>query len=228
MEIWKDINDYEGLYQVSNQGRIKSLDCMIQKSNNVTYMRKGRYLSLHKNQDGYLQVKLCKNGSYKTFRVHVLVASAFLHKPKSNGCEYEINHKDCNRQNNYVENLEWCSHYKNVHIAIQQKHHVCTRDLRGKNNPNYGNHKLAEIYAANPMLAIQKLSRPKSQNGRSKQVALFDCNHQFIQSFDWIGGCAEYLRDYHLTNASVKSIRGNISQAILKNTKYLNHYFQFV
>lgn len=97
-ELWKPIKDYEGLYEVSNLGRIKSLH----------YYGGDRQIvmSQHKRNDGYLTIGLSKDGKVKTFTVHRIVASAFL---PNDDCLEMINHKDENKSNNCVENLEWCS-----------------------------------------------------------------------------------------------------------------------
>ena len=97
-EIWKDIEGYEGLYKVSNMGRVKSL--------NYRYTGKEGILKVVKLNNGYLQVQLCKDGKAKGYLVHRLVAQAFLFNPNNLPV---INHKDENKQNNKVENLEWCS-----------------------------------------------------------------------------------------------------------------------
>lgn len=95
-EIWKDKKDYEGHYQVSNCGRVKSLN----------YHRMGfeKILKTYVDKDGYLTVML--NNPRKTFLVHRLVAEAFLPNPDNLP---QVNHKDENKQNNNVENLEWCT-----------------------------------------------------------------------------------------------------------------------
>lgn len=100
-EIWKDIDGYDGLYKVSNLGRIMSF-----------HRGKTKLLSLtNKNEKGYLKLTLCKNGKQKTYKVHRLVANAFL--PNEN--EYnELNHKDGNKLNNCVSNLEWITHKENI------------------------------------------------------------------------------------------------------------------
>lgn len=100
VELWKDIKDYEGLYQVSNWGRVKSL-----------WFRKEKILIAVGDTKGYLKVCLCKNGKKKTFKVHRLVAEAFIPNPEN--FPY-INHKDEVKTNNRVDNLEWCtSEYNN-------------------------------------------------------------------------------------------------------------------
>jgi len=104
MEIWKDIKNYEGLYQVSNWGRVKSLGNG--KSNNS----KERVIQPIKSKYGYLQVGLHKNGKMKTFKVHRLVATAFLENQEN---KPEVNHIDEDKTNNSVENLEWVWHRDN-------------------------------------------------------------------------------------------------------------------
>lgn len=101
MQIWKDIKDYEGLYQISNDGQVKSLI-------------KNKILKPYIHKDGYLVVRLYLNKQQKHFFVHRLVAQAFI--PNINNLPI-INHLDCNPQNNNVENLEWCTQSQNVQYA---------------------------------------------------------------------------------------------------------------
>lgn len=105
-EIWKDIPGYEGLYQVSNMGRVLSLH--YRKSN------KARLLSPRKERHNYLNVFLCKNGHKEIKKIHQLVALAFLPNPNK---YTEINHKDENPQNNRADNLEWCSRNYNMNYG---------------------------------------------------------------------------------------------------------------
>lgn len=97
-EIWRDITGYEGLYQISNLGNVKSL------GNNKT--RKDKVLKQIKNKSGYLHVNLCKKGKSKIHKTHRLVAQAFLPNPYN---FTDVNHKDEVKTNNNVENLEWCT-----------------------------------------------------------------------------------------------------------------------
>ena len=99
-EIWRDIKDYEGHYQVSNWGRVKSIK-----------FGKEKILKLIKDKDGYLQVTLCKNNIKKVYKVHRLVAEAFIDNTDKLP---QVNHKDENKLNNNVENLEWCDRLYNV------------------------------------------------------------------------------------------------------------------
>jgi hypothetical protein len=103
-EIWKDIKGYEGLYQVSNRGRVKRLG-----GSNKCW--KERILSVRPKADGYTRVALSKNNKIEYARIHRLVADAFI--PAIENKPF-INHKDLNRSNNNVENLEWCTHQENM------------------------------------------------------------------------------------------------------------------
>lgn len=113
-EIWKDVVGYEGLYQVSNFGRVKSL---ARKINHGRYIedRGDVIMTLFLNRQGYFTVILSKNGEKKQHRVHQMVARAFI--PNFDNKEM-INHIDCNTQNNRVENLEWCTNSENQLHAI--------------------------------------------------------------------------------------------------------------
>ena len=105
-EIWKDIQNYEGSYQVSNYGRVKSLSRVDSRGNK----RNEKILKGRKNRQGYYDVALCKNGKRKYCRINRLVAEAFIPNPNN----YPItNHKDENPSNNHVDNLEWCTYKYN-------------------------------------------------------------------------------------------------------------------
>lgn len=107
-EIWKDIDGYEGLYQVSNLGRVKSLMCHGFKR--VKILKGCRYAK------GYLIVNLYKSGKPISKSIHRLVASAFIPNTQ---LKKEVNHLDANKVNNYVDNLEWCTTLENVKHAIE-------------------------------------------------------------------------------------------------------------
>ena len=112
-EYWKPVLGYEGHYQVSNFGRVKSIK-----------FGKERILKPGKNAKGYLQVCLWKNGKGKTFRVNRLVAEAFLPNPDSLP---EVNHKDENKLNNNAENLEWCNRKFNINFGTRNERDALTK-----------------------------------------------------------------------------------------------------
>lgn len=109
-EIWKNINGYEGLYQVSNLGRIKSLERMVKSNNNNYRIVKEKILKQNQDKNGYYVISLNKNNKSKKYIVHRLVAQTFIPNPNNYPV---VNHKDENKKNNCVENLEWCTIYYN-------------------------------------------------------------------------------------------------------------------
>lgn len=112
-EIWVDIKGFEGYYQVSNCGNIRSLDRVIIQSNGKKITLKGQIIVQWHNDLGYAFVGLRKDKVRKTLRVHRLVATAFIPNPNNYP---QVNHKDVNPSNNNVENLEWCTQsYNNAY-----------------------------------------------------------------------------------------------------------------
>lgn len=110
IETWRDIEGYEGLYEVSNLGNVRSLN----------YLRTGKtkILKVRKYKNGYLYVDLCKNGKPKNFMIHRLVANAFISNPQNLP---QVNHKDENKENNHVSNLEWCTCAYNLNYGTHNQ-----------------------------------------------------------------------------------------------------------
>lgn len=114
-EVFRDVLGYEGLYQVSNYGRVKSLErknifyCGLRKEH-LERPTKEKFLNYNKSNRGYLQVCLTKNGKSKTYTVHRLVAKAFLPNLKN---KKQVNHIDGNKENNNIDNLEWVTSSEN-------------------------------------------------------------------------------------------------------------------
>lgn len=109
-EKWLPIKGYEGRYEVSDRGRVRSLDRVEIQKNGVARLRKGKILYLKKNNKGYRSVGLSKDYNHTFHLVHRLVAIAFIPNPLNLEC---INHKDCNPLNNTVDNIEWCTYQYN-------------------------------------------------------------------------------------------------------------------
>ena len=119
-EIWKDIPQYEGLYMVSNLGRVKSLPKLRCKSEKI--------LKNKITKDGYYETSLSKNGKAKYIRTHRLVAIAFIENVFNKD---QVNHIDGNKLNNCVDNLEWCTLQENKEHAIR----TGLQDFIGNKNP---------------------------------------------------------------------------------------------
>ena len=160
-EIWKDIEGYEGLYMVSSLGRVKSL---VGRYKNVTILKE-RY-----KKNGYGSITLYKNKKPHTYLVHRLVAQAFIPNPNNLP---QVNHKDENKQNNCVENLEWCD---------------------AKYNINYGNgnHKRSSSHKGKQLTKthIENMSKARmgkmigSKNHKSIPVAQYNKNGEFITIYE--------------------------------------------
>ena len=122
-EIWKDIEGYEGLYQVSNLGRVRSLGRTIQRrtrwGTTVDYTMKGKMLKPLHSQGDYCYVHLFdKDGTSTNQKVHRLVAWAFVPNPNNLN---EVNHIDENKDNNRADNLEWCKHVDNCNYGTRNE-----------------------------------------------------------------------------------------------------------
>lgn len=105
-EIWKDVKGYEGIYQVSNLGSVVSLN----RYDKYGRLKIGKIISTKINNRGYVQVHLHKNGKTQMALLHRLVAEVFIDNSKQLS---QVNHKDENKQNNCVDNLEWCTNIYN-------------------------------------------------------------------------------------------------------------------
>ena len=160
MEIWKDIQGYEGIYQVSSHGRVKSLN----------YNKTGLegILNPNNNGKGYLQVYLTKNKKSKKVLIHRLVAQAFLYKPIDKNY---VNHKDGNKSNNNVNNLEWCTRSENQQHAFDTGLINKTKlsdTHKGERHWNYGKHWNKE--AKDKMSKAHKGKQTGKNNPRARKV----------------------------------------------------------
>lgn len=109
IEVWKDIDGFESLYQVSSYGRIRSLP---------RYKTRGRVLKQCISKKGYLRTSIMGKPNTAYLIMHRVVAKAFIPNPNNLP---EVNHKDGNKQNNHVDNLEWCTHEYNVKHSVENK-----------------------------------------------------------------------------------------------------------
>jgi len=109
-EIWKDITNFEGLYKVSNTGKVLSLESKVVHKNGNFHTKKEILLKAGVNKRGYESVGLYKNGEVQYFKVHRLVALAFIPNIE---CKPFINHINSNKTDNHLNNLEWCTPAEN-------------------------------------------------------------------------------------------------------------------
>lgn len=119
-EVWKDIPDYEGFYQISNMGRVKSLLRVIEKSNGRKMTFKSKILSLNKHyKNEYLSVMIRIFEKHQRKSIHRLVGELFVNNDEE---KFEINHIDSDKSNNRFDNLEWVSRSENqTHMAKNKK-----------------------------------------------------------------------------------------------------------
>ena len=115
-ERWKPIDGYQGIYEVSNLGRVRSIGRTIVCKNGMKKTIRPKILARKKHRNGYVSSMLCVNGVQKRILIHRAVASAFV--PNPNGYP-EVNHKDEDKENNESSNLEWCTKsYNNTYGTL--------------------------------------------------------------------------------------------------------------
>lgn len=159
-EIWKDIPGYEGSYQVSNLGRVRSL--------NYNHTGEIKLLKQGTDKKGYKRVSLYKNGKEKKYPVHRLVAITFISNPNN---YKEVNHKDEDKSNNNVNNLEWCTREYNINYGTAMKR--SSESKKGEKNPFYG--KKGKYHPA------------------SKPILMYDKEGNFIRRFESMSATNEYF-----------------------------------
>jgi len=109
-EIWKDVPQYEGMYQVSTKGRVRSLDRTYPTKKSKAFHKKGKVMSPNINNSGYYYLCLCNGKKHWYAKLHRIVAATFIPNPDNLP---EVNHINGNKLDNSVENLEWCNHSDN-------------------------------------------------------------------------------------------------------------------
>lgn len=145
-EMWKDIPDYEGLYQVSNMGRIRRM-VFINQYTTKPMIRIRKAFAL---KNGYLAIVLHKDGGEKSCYVHRLVAEAFCEKNGGN----VVNHLDCNRQNNVASNLEWCTCLENNRYTLKLNGGLKPSLSKTNTNERYINFKNGKFVVLNKKIGI--------------------------------------------------------------------------
>lgn len=233
-EVWKDIPGYEGLYQVSNTGEVKSL--------NYRGSGETKLLKQSTNKKGYKRVVLCKNRKKKNHSVHRLVAITFIPNPDNLPI---VNHIDECKSNNMVSNLEWCTlvynnaygtrnerisenkkgktyseeHKKKISEGKKGKHRSeetkkkISESLKGENNPFYGKHHSEE--------SKKKMSE-SSKGNNTKPILMYDRKGNFIRRFDSIADANEYFGKDRYCGGINDCLRGRNKTAYGYIFKYEN------
>lgn len=191
-EIWKDIQGYENLYQVSSMGRVKSLN----------YKRTGkeRILNPQKDKNNYLKVSLSKEEKIKQYFVHRLVAQAFIPNPDNLP---QVNHKDENPNNNCVDNLEWCTQKYNINYGTRLER--CSKAHKGRKHTQEHNERMGKAHRK-PILQLSKseniiLGKYNSVTQASKELNINRGNisscckekYKSCGGYRWM-----YLNDYEM------------------------------
>ena len=156
MEHWKAIVGYEGIYEVSDTGLVRSLNW--ERTKQVRVLRPGKL------ERGYLFVPLSKDGHVKNFLVHRLVAQAFIPNPQ---CLPQVNHKDEDKENNSVSNLEWCTARYNINYGTCQQR--MAEKLRGRNLSEETRKKMSKAHSGKLWF-----------NNGEKEVCAFSCPEGFV------------------------------------------------
>ena len=154
-ELYAPIKGFEGLYEVSTWGNVRSLDRWIVFKNGKKYFFKGKILKNRKYNTGYLMIVLYKNGKVKTYSLHRLVAEAFIPNPDNLPC---VNHKDEDKTNNYPYNLEWCT--------VKYNNNYGTRNERAA-KANTNGKRSKKVYQYNKKGNLIKIWVSASETGRN-------------------------------------------------------------
>lgn len=198
-------------YIVSSDGKVYSTS-----TGGASYYHKE--ISQRLNADGYLQITVGKTGNRVQYRVHRMVAEAFIPNPNNLP---EVNHKDYDRTNNNVDNLEWSTHADNVAYSAgtgRYSHY-------GEDNPNYGCDTLRKKYAADPELSKEKNSRPGVQNGRCRKVKLINIETDEEICFDYTRQASQYLMNNGFVRAKkIDSISNRITLSIEKDAVFYKKF----
>ena len=196
---------------------INYLGTNVKVSENGEVIWNGTKRNIYYNRDGYsvCSIKIPNKG-WRSVRVARLVALAYIPNPNNLP---EVNHKDYNRKNSNVENLEWISRIDNIRYS------QCNMPkYNGQKNPNFGNRKLSKLYQENKQYALEKQSRKGLKNGRCRRIKMFR-NNMFIAEFSYIKECCEYLINSGYTNSKCDSVRSHIDKSIRLNQTYKGFTF---
>lgn len=190
-EIWRPVVGYEGLYEVSSYGRVRSLD----RYDSRNRFCKGRILKLNDDGRGYLSVQLCSNNKIKKFLVHRVVAQAFISNPDNLP---EVNHLDEDKTNNRVDNLEFCNHKYNINFGTRTD---LMRDTKIKNGywTGLSEKEYSKKYYRENKEKINERQREYNQKNKDKKREYWKKWHQEHKN-EYNERKREYVKKYYLEN----------------------------
>jgi hypothetical protein len=170
MEIWKPVVGYEGLYEVSSLGRVKSLQKTIFREKHGNWVQPERILKNSSQQNGYVAITIYKNGKAKRINIHRLVCVSFVQNPNNKPC---VNHKNGVKSDNRLENLEWVTFSENTFHAFNKGF---LKPLKGESN---GSSKLLEkqVYEIR-----EKLSKKHSVKSLMEEYSISRSHIQRIRN----------------------------------------------
>ena len=176
-EIWKDVQGYEGLYQVSNLGRVKSLGRFVDRLASGHCWQKERILKPNKTKYGYLNVRLCKDSRTKDFKVHRLVALAFIPNPEN---KPQIDHINADKTNNTVNNLRWVTCKENINNPLTLVKKIGKNNyLYGKNLSEETKQKIRKAHLGKKISEETKEKLRGKNNPRSRSIKNLNTNEVF-------------------------------------------------
>ena len=174
-EEWRDIDGVDGIYQVSNLGRVRTKDRVVTVVRQVRY--KGHILNQHLDKDGYKQVHIYG----KVRKVHRLVAGEFIENISNSP---QINHRDMDKSNNHVDNLEWCTNAENV------RHSYWNNPDRGRGGTKYGKNPksraVCQLKGKEVIRIYDSISRTREQGFNPDSVSRSVRNGKPYNGFTWI------------------------------------------
>ena len=198
-EIWKDIKNYEGYYQISNYGNVRSLDRIDELGRLIKGREKVKQKQHYNKDNCYLNIILYKNGQKQRFYIHRLVAEAFIPNPDN---KPQVNHISGIKTKNIVSNLEWCTRSENIkHSFKLGLSHSNFKTKSGDKHHFYGKHHKED-------------AKRKMKISHYKKVFQFDKNNNFIKEWNGIKEVEKIL----------KISNGNISECCRGNRKTAGGY----